>query len=108
MKRINQKYIIILLMITLLSLTYGIKYLNKSKYEELPEVKLKEKIEKDKTFAIMVQTDNGYEEYKNEDNTWPGDDYYFKEAKCTDNNGALVENALTFESITKTVIFIVQ
>ena len=52
----------------------------------------------------MVQNGNGYEEYKNEDNTWPGADYFFKEAKCIDNNGALVENAITFESISKTVI----
>ena len=105
MKRVNQKYIIILLMITLLSLTYcGMKYLMKPKYEPLPEVKLKEKIKNDKTFAIIVQNGDGYEEYKNEDNTWPGADYFFKEAKCIDNNGALVENAITFESISKTVI----
>ena len=66
MKRVNQKYIIILLMITLLSLTYcGMKYLMKPKYEPLPEVKLKETNDR-KSFAIMIQNENGYEEYNNE------------------------------------------
>ena len=83
----------VLLVLTML---VGIKYLMKSKYEELPEVKLKEEINTKKSFAIMIQKGDGYEEYKSEDNTWPGADYVFKEAKCTDNNGALVDNAITF------------
>ena len=97
MKRENKTYIIILLMITILLLTYGIKYISKSKNEELPEVKLKEKIEKEKTFAIMVQensTKDKYQEYK--ENTWPGDDYKFKEAKCVDNNGSEIKEAITY------------
>ena len=44
----------------------------------------------------MVQNGDSYEEYTSEDNKWPGADYVFKEAKCTDNNGALVNDVITF------------
>ena len=85
-----------------LTMFVGVKYLMKPKYEELPEVKLVKlkEIKDSKSFAIMVQNGESYEEYKSEDNTWPGTDYVFKEAKCTDNNGTLVENAITFENDT--------
>ena len=76
-----------------LTIFIGIDYLMQSKSENLPEVKLRE-ITDSKAFAIMVQNGNTYEEYNN--STWPGTDYVFKEAKCTDNNGALVDNAVTF------------
>ncbi len=91
-----KKYILgvtgVLLALTML---VGIKYLMKPKYEEIPEVKLIN-IKDNKSFAIMVQNGDTYEEYTSEDDAWPGADYVFKEAKCTDNNGALVENAITF------------
>ena len=98
MKKKKQKYIVILLIITLLSLTFGIKYLNKSKYEEISEVRLREKIEKEKTFAIMIQENSAndkYQEYKG--NTWPGDDYKFKEAKCIDNSGNEIKEAVSYK-----------
>ncbi len=98
MKKVNDKYIIILLMITLLSLTYGIKYISKSKYEELPEVKLKEKSDKNKSFAIMVQNEDGDGYSKYQENSWPSSGYKFKEAKCVDNNGNLVNDVVSFES----------
>ena len=102
MRRISQKYVIILLIITILSLTYGIKYLNKTKYEELPEVKLKERVEKEKSFAIMISDDgNNYQEYKN--NEWPGDNYKYKEAQCIDSKGNLVDDVISFESDKATI-----
>ena len=78
-----------------LTMFVGVKYLMKPKYEELPEVKLRE-ITDSKSFAVMVQNGDTYEEYTSTDNTWPGADYVFKEAKCTDNNGSLVNDAITF------------
>ncbi len=91
-----KNYIIgLALMIMLSTLFLGTKYLMKPKYEELPEVKLKD-IKSKKSFAIMIQNESGYEEYTSEDNKWPGEDYVYKEAKCTDNNGALVNDAITF------------
>ncbi len=99
-----KKYIIfITIMLVLVILFMNIKYLLPKKYEELPEIKLRE-IKSSKSFAIMVQNGDGYEEYSSEDNNWPGSDYVYKEAKCTDNNGSLIENAITFASETKTVI----
>ena len=86
--------IVILLAFTMI---VGVKYLMKPKYEELPEVKLRN-IKSSKSFAIMIQNGDGYEEYISEENTWPGSDYVFKEAKCTDNNGALVNDGITFEN----------
>ncbi len=68
------------------------------KSNDLPEVRLKEIVNKDKSFAIMVQeqseTDK-YQEYSS--NTWPGDDYVFKEAKCIDSNGDEIKEAVTYE-----------
>ncbi len=91
-----KKYIIfITIMLVLAILFMNIKYLLPKKYEELPEVKLRD-IKSNKSFAIMVQNGDSYEEYTTEDNTWPGSDYVFKEAKCTDNNGAMVDDAITF------------
>ena len=92
-----KKYIMGLVMIMMLStLFFGINYLMKTKKDEpLPEVRLR-KISKTKTFAIMVQNGDSYEEYTSEDNTWPGADYVYKEAKCVDNNGSLVNDAITF------------
>ena len=96
----NRKYILIVLGVLILSTLYvGMKYLMRPKYEPLPVVKLNDKETNKKKFAIMVQNGESYEEYTNEDGTWPSeDDYEFKEAKCIDNEGNLVNNAVTFES----------
>ena len=92
-----KKYIISLAIVMMLSTLFlEINYLMKHKKDEpLPEVKLR-KINKTKTFAIMVQNGDGYEEYSSDDNRWPGADYVFKEARCIDNNGSLVNDAITF------------
>ena len=94
----NRKYILMVLGILILSTLYvGMKYLMRPKYEPLPVVKLKDKETNKKKFAVMVQNGDGYVEYTSEDGTWPSeDDYEFKEAKCIDNNGSLVNNAVTF------------
>ena len=63
--------------------------------EPLPEVKLKETNDR-KSFAIMIQNENGYEEYNKD--TWPTEGYKFKEAKCIDNNGSKVDNAITYNN----------
>ena len=94
----NRNTILMVLGILILSTLYiGMKYLMRPKYEPLPVVKLKDKETNKKKFAVMVQNGDGYEEYTSEDGTWPSeDDYEFKEAKCIDNNGSLVNNAVTF------------
>ncbi len=66
---------------------------NKINYDSLPEVKLNE-LKNSNMLAIMIQNGDVYEEY--DSNTWPGDGYKFKEAKCIDNNGAMVDDAITF------------
>ena len=71
MKEITNKIIIFIGVVVLMLCIYTThnifvknKYLNKS----LPEVKLKETKDM-KSFAIMIQNENGYEEYNK--NTWP-------------------------------------
>ena len=96
----KKKFIIITLMIISLYTIYKLPRLFiKKGYELFPEVKLKE-IKNSKTFSIMILNEmgDGYVEYK--ENNWPSEEYEFKEAKCTDNNGILVENAITFEKET--------
>ena len=91
-----KKYIISIVLILLLSLFFlNMKYLLPKKYKEIPEVKLRE-IKNSKTFAIMIQNGEEYEEYSS--NKWPDENYQFKEAKCVNDNGALVDNAITFEN----------
>ena len=93
-----KKYIIMISTILILSTLFvGIKYIMLSKYEELPEVELKNELKKDKSLAIMVSEDgNEYVEYT-KGNTWPGIEYKFREAKCVNEDGQLVENALNFD-----------
>ncbi len=98
MKEITNKIIIFIGVVVLMLCIYTThnifvknKYLNKS----LPEVKLKETKDM-KSFAIMIQNENGYEEYNK--NTWPTEEYKFKEAKCIDNNGSKVDNAITYNN----------
>ena len=92
----NKKIIgVLFLFISLVSLLslHFLSFNNK-----LPEVRLKEIINKNKSFAIMIQekseTDK-YQEYSS--NTWPGDDYVFKEAKCIDSKGDEIKEAVTYE-----------
>ena len=97
----NIKYrtriIVIFVVVILMTIFLGMEFLTVQNYEELPEVKLKNKEDENK-FAIMVQNENkdGYQEY--DGNEFPTDDYEFNETetKCIDNNGALVEEALTY------------
>ena len=99
MKKDYKKILVVIIAVLLISLMVVYKIpkllINKSN-KPLPEVKLRN-IKDNKSFAIMIQNENGYEEYTSEDNTWPGSDYVYKEAKCTDNNGALVEGAVTYK-----------
>ena len=101
----NRKYILMVLGILILALfNVGMRYLaTRPRYKTLPEVRLvNQKEESTKGFAVMVSNESGdgYIEYTNEDGTWPSEEegYEFKEAKCMDNNGNLVNNAVTFAS----------
>ncbi len=86
-------FLIVFVMCTFTICTYYFKCKNLDK--EIPEIKLKNKIVKNNTMAIMISNDgNNYEEYKKE--TWPGYSYKFKEAKCINNNGEFVDDAVTF------------
>ena len=93
--KIFKQFIIIIILVTCIVGVYSFPKLFIKQNGDLPEVKLKD-IKSNKSFAIMVQNSDGYEEYSSDDNRWPGADYVFKEAKCTDNNGNAVENAVTF------------
>ncbi len=105
MKRISKKDIMLIIVLLIsLTLIYKLpKLLINKNNQEIPEVKLKE-IKDRKSFAIMVPNENGdaYVEYT--EDTWPSEGYKYKEAKCINNNGEIVENAITFDSETKTVI----
>ena len=94
------KIIIAVVFAILLTYYFGMKYLaTRPRYKTLPEVRLvNQKEESTKGFAIMIPNENGdgYVEYTSEDGTWPSEGYEFKEAKCIDNDGQLVEGALTF------------
>ena len=99
----NRKNILLTIAILLaLAFNLGMRYLvTRPRYKTLPEVKLvNQKEESTKGFAVMVpnESGDGYVEYTNEDGTWPSEEegYEFKEAKCIDNNGSLVQNAVTF------------
>ena len=95
----NRKYILLTLAILILvTFNLGMRYLaTRPRYKTLPEVRLvNQKEESTKGYAIMVQNGDIYEEYTSEDGTWPSEGYEFKEAKCIDNDGQLVEGALTF------------
>ena len=94
------KIIIAVVFAILLTYYFGMKYLaTRPRYKTLPEVRLvNQKEESTKGFAVMVpnESGDGYEEYTSEDGAWPSEGYEFKEAKCIDNDGQLVEGALTF------------
>ena len=95
----KEKYLKSLIVIVVIIIGGLFIYQNISKENKpLPEVKLKEIINKDKSFAIMIQENSEtdkYQEYSS--NTWPGDDYVFKEAKCIDSKGDEIKEAVTYE-----------
>ena len=92
----KRKYVKVLIVIVVLIIGGLFIYQNINKENKpLPEVKLKEIVNKDKTMAIMIQSENGYKEY--DSNTWPDSSYKFKEAKCIDNSGDEVKEAVTYE-----------
>ncbi len=97
-KKIKCVLLLFVILISLCSLQYLLFCKNDKK--NFPEVKLKE-IKNSKSFAIMILNKNGdgYEEYVG--NEWPNDKYKFKEAKCINNNGSLVKNAITFDDETR-------
>ena len=105
MKRISKKDIMLIIVLLIcLTLIYKLpKLLINKNNQEIPEVKLKE-IKDRKSFAIMVPNENGDDYVEYTEDTWPSDGYKYKEAKCINNNGEIVENAITFDSETKTVI----
>ena len=94
MKYVKSLIVIVVIIIGGLFIYQNVNKENKP----LPEVKLKEIVNKNKSFAIMIQekseTDK-YQEYSS--NTWPGDDYVFKEAKCIDSKGDEIKEAVTYE-----------
>ena len=99
-KNTKRIVITILIIVSIITFFFVSKELKSKKIEKLPEVKLKEMNKKNNMFAVMVEKeDNNYEEYKEEG--WPGSDYVYKEAKCIDNKGSLInENIITFENDT--------
>ncbi len=99
MTKKGKKLVIFNSIILLLVCTYtiGMHYQNVKKLNEsIPEVKLKEIVNKEKTMAIMISSDgSNYQEYNSD--TWPSNSYKFKEAKCIDNSGDEVKEAVTYE-----------
>ncbi len=99
MKEKYLKSLIVIVIVGILLVLFVSNKIMKPKSNELPEVRLKEIINKDKSFAIMIQEKSETDKYQEYDsNTWPGDDYKFKEAKCIDNNGDEVKEAITYEN----------
>ena len=73
--------------------------------KELPKVRLKNET-KNKTFAIMLEDnyqDGNYTEY--ESDTFPTDGYTFngEKSKCTDTNGNIVKDVLSYDSENKLI-----
>ena len=99
MKREKKKVIItILIVISIVTFFFSLKNILNNK-EKFPQVKLNN-IERDKTMAIMISEDgNKYTEYEND--TWPGKEYKFEEAKCVDNEGNELNNILIFDENTR-------
>ena len=99
MKTLSKKEIFLgLIIIFILFLAYKLpKLFVNTQIKQIPEVKLKEKVKKDKLFAIMISEDgSNYKE--NKSNVWPNDKYKFKEAKCVDNEGNIINDIVTFEN----------
>ena len=95
MNKIDNKLMIfsciVLLFICIYTISAHYQQLNKP----LPEIELKNIVNKDKTMAIMISNDGKkYREYDSD--TWPGSSYKFKEAKCIDNNGNEVKESIKY------------
>ena len=101
----NKKKVIITLLIIVSIITFFFSFktsINKP-LKNLPEVKLKEKDKPNKELAIMVSTDGEkYKKYEGEE--WPGTEYKYKEAKCVNNSGKEIKEAITYDEETNTVI----
>ena len=96
----KEKYLKCLIVIVVIIIGGLFIYQNINKENKpLPEVKLKEIVNKNKSFAIMIQEKSEIDKYQEyNSNKWPGDDYKFKEAKCIDNNGNEITEAVTYEN----------
>ena len=103
-KSVILKIIVSVLLINMVYTTYRI--VSKPRKIELDEVKLKDeiKIDKSKTLAVMLQNDTG-EYTESESNAFPTTGYRFNSTKsgCTDVNGNIIENALTYNNETNKV-----
>ena len=90
-----EKILVVIISLISMVIIYKIPRLLINKNNKVPEVSLRE-IKDSKSFAIMIQNESGYEEYNKD--TWPTEGYKFKEAKCVDNNGSLVDKAITYSN----------
>lgn len=103
LKKYKNYLIVLCIMAISLAIFFSFKLFLSKQSKLLPEVKLRE-IKDSKAFAIMVQNGDGYEEFKNDNNKWPGSEYVYKEAKCIDNKGSLINgNIITFDNDTVTI-----
>ena len=91
----KNKILIIFLIIIVISLAVSnVYFINKSENKVLEE-----KEENNGSMAIMVETESGAGNYEpSEDSAWPSEGYEYNEkmTQCTDMNGEIIENALTF------------
>ncbi len=96
----KNKNILIFLWLGIVLIVSMFFVLNKShEYHELPKVKIKEPL-KNKQFALMLEQTKGERDYKeSSSNELPLGGYKFNEEKsgCTDINGKVVENALSYD-----------
>ena len=104
LKKNIKNYILITLFIFMLLTIFILLKVN-NEYKNIPEVKLKETevIEnKNNSLAMMVENENGYEEYTS--NIWPNsDEYTYKGATCLDNKGNLISDIITFNPENNTI-----
>jgi len=103
MKFANKKIwivtIITLVLIELCSLFLMYKSAN-TKNIKLENVSLKENINNNNMFAILLEQEDGTYIQSNS-NTWPSDySYNASKSGCMDSTGAMIEGALTFDSTT--------
>ena len=90
MRIINKKYLLIILLVGVI-LT-GVIGFNRKEKVQLDNVVLKQEVDRS-SFAMYIQNDDTYEEYK--DNKFPeGYDLNLNKSKCIDNSGQEIENAL--------------
>ncbi len=109
MKYIKNKKYSKLLIVLLIVIGISSSFLMFKSYgyqdKELPKVRLKNET-KNKTFAIMLEDnyqDGNYTEY--ESDTFPTDGYTFngEKSKCTDTNGNIVKDVLSYDSENKLI-----